>query len=83
MKILEKSSCVFSSFELLLRRNQYQHTMKTLAQIKEIIAANRTAGLETYAGLQSHEIGTYSHSLMFGDESEAFPSQEEWSIIVD
>lgn len=54
-----------------------------LRQIKEVIAANRAAGRETYAGLESSEIGTYSRFLMFGENDEAFPSQEEWSRIVD
>lgn len=57
--------------------------MKTLAQIKEIIAANRYAGREPYAGLQAHEIGTYSRSVMFGDDDEAVPSGAEWAMIVD
>ena len=57
--------------------------MKTLAQIKNIIAANRQAGNYTYENLDSSEIGQYNGWLMHGDNDEAFPSQEEWSMIVD
>lgn len=58
-------------------------TDKTLNEIRAIIDANRAAGRDTYAGLASHEIGTYSRALMFGDDGAAFPSDEEWSRIVD
>lgn len=54
-----------------------------LPRIKAIIAHNRAEGRETYAGLDSSEIGTYNRALMFGENDEAFPSQEEWSRIVD
>lgn len=60
--------------------------MKTLAQIKEIIATNREnreAGAYTYDNLDSSEIGKYNGWLMHGDDDEAFPSQSEWSMIVD
>ncbi len=58
--------------------------MKTLDEIRAVIARNRqdpNAG--TYDGLESDEIGRYSRLLMFGENDEAFPSQEEWSAIVD
>jgi hypothetical protein len=54
-----------------------------LEQIKQTIAANRKAGRDIYAGLDSSEIGQYNRALMFGDNDEAFPSQSEWSRIVD
>jgi hypothetical protein len=57
--------------------------MKTTKEIKAIVRANQVAGRNTYEGLTSSEIGQYSRSLMFGDNSEAFPSAEEWSRIVD
>ena len=57
--------------------------MKTLTQIKNIIAANRKAGSYTYENLDSSEIGQYNNWLMHGNNDEAFPSQEEWSMIVD
>jgi len=57
--------------------------MKTLSQIKEVIAANREAGVYLFDNLQSSEIGQYSGWLMHGDDEEAFPSQDEWSMIVD
>ncbi len=55
----------------------------TLARIREVVKANREAGRETFAGLESWEIGMYNGAIMFGDNDEAFPSQEEWSRIVD
>ena len=57
--------------------------MKTLSQIKEVIAANREAGNYTYENLESSEIGQYSGWLMHGDDEEAFPSQAEWAMITD
>lgn len=57
--------------------------MRTLNEIKQVIATNRTHGRSVYAGLSSAEIGQYNRSLMFGSNDEAFPSQEEWSSIVD
>ena len=57
--------------------------MKTLSQIKEVIAANREAGNYIYENLESSEIGQYSGWLMFGDDEEAFPSQAEWAMITD
>jgi hypothetical protein len=56
-------------------RNQTQtNIMKTLSQIKEIIASNRQSGSYTYEGLESSEIGKYNQYLMFGENDEAFPS---------
>lgn len=57
--------------------------MKTLSQIKAIIASNRQSGSYTYEGLDSSEIGRYNGYLMFGENDEAFPSEAEWSMIVD
>jgi hypothetical protein len=57
--------------------------MKTLIEIKEIIAANRKAGTYTFENLESSEIGQYSGWLMFGDDDQARPSDSEWSMIVD
>lgn len=54
-----------------------------LARIRGVIAENRQMGHETYKGLASWEIGLYNGALMFGDDDEAFPSQDEWSSIVD
>jgi hypothetical protein len=56
---------------------------QTLARIREVVKANREAGRETYAGLESWEIGMHNRAVMFGDDDEAFPSPEEWSRIVD
>lgn len=48
-----------------------------------IVAANRAAGREDYAGLTSAEIGDLNRAIMFGENDEAFPSQAEWSSVVD
>jgi hypothetical protein len=56
---------------------------KTTKQITATIKANREAGRNTFAGLDSSEIGQYNRALMFGDNDEAFPGQDEWSRIVD
>ena len=47
------------------------------------VKANQEAGRDYYAGMTSSEIGDYNRFLMFGEDDEAFPSQEEWSMIVD
>ena len=57
--------------------------MKTLEQILWVIETNRKLGKHIYAGLSSAEIGVYSRFQMFGEDDEAFPSEEEWSSIVD
>lgn len=59
------------------------NTENTLEQIKQTIASNRAAGRDTYAGLSSDEIGRYNRTVMFGENDEAFPSADEWSLIVD
>ena len=48
-----------------------------------IVNANIAAGIDRYDGLTSSEIGTYNRFLMSGENDEAFPSEEEWSMIVD
>jgi hypothetical protein len=60
-----------------------QNKMKTLSQIKEIIAANREAGNYLFENLTSAECGQWSGWIMFGDDEEAFPSQAEWAMITD
>jgi len=37
----------------------------------------------TYAGFSTSEIAAWNGRLMFGENDRAFPSQEEWSRIVD
>ena len=57
---------------------------KTLAEINAIIAANNASNDRgSFDGLTSDEIARRNRVLMFGDNDEAFPSQEEWSSIVD
>jgi hypothetical protein len=57
--------------------------MMNLEAIRNTINENRAAGREQYDGLSSAEIGRYNRALMFGDNDEAFPSDSEWSAIVD
>jgi hypothetical protein len=61
---------------------QPKHNM-TLAQIKQAVAENHKNGNSTFHGLTSGEIADYSRFLMFGENDEAFPDQNEWSMIVD
>lgn len=58
--------------------------MRTRDEVKAVIlanAANPEAG--TFDGLESSEIAEWHRVMMFGENDEAFPSQEEWSCIVD
>lgn len=54
-----------------------------LNEIKEKIKVNHKKGLPTYNGLSTSEISEYNRVLMFGENDEAFPSEMEWSRIVD
>lgn len=58
--------------------------MRTLEEIKEVIQANREAGIYLFADLESAECGKYSGWLMHGgDCDEGFFTEAEWSLIVD
>lgn len=57
--------------------------MRPLEEIKEVIQANREAGNYLFANLESAECGKYSGWLMHGDNDEGFPTEAEWSLIVD
>jgi len=37
----------------------------------------------TFDGFTSSEIGDYNRRIMFGENDEAFPSADEWSLITD
>lgn len=54
-----------------------------LRRIQNIIEINREAGREPYTGLGSAEIGRHNRAIMFGNNDEAFPSEAEWSRVVD
>lgn len=57
---------------------------RSLDEIEAIIRENgrsQTAG--TFDGLTSAEIAKRNRRVMFGANDEAFPSEEEWSRIVD
>lgn len=65
--------------------------------IKTPVAANRTheelralylsnakdPAHGTFDGFTSSEIGAYNRRIMFGENDEAFPSDEEWRLITD
>jgi hypothetical protein len=56
---------------------------RTSNEVEDIIAANHQARRYSFEGLTTAEIAERSRRIMFGDNDEAFPSQEEWSRIVD
>jgi len=51
--------------------------------LRDVVAANNEAGRNSYDGLSSAQIGRLNRAAMFGDNDEAFPSDDEWSRIVD
>ena len=51
--------------------------------LRAAVEENREAGRECYDGLSSAQIGRLNRAAMFGDNDEAFPSDDEWSRIVD
>lgn len=55
----------------------------TLQEIESHIEANLKAGRPQFDGLSSSDIGKRSRALMFGENDEAFPSQDHWSRITD
>lgn len=64
--------------------NRWTSPDRPLAEIRAIVAANAADPAKgSFEGLRSSEIATYSGALMFGENDEAFPSQEDWSRIVD
>lgn len=44
---------------------------------------NAQQGRHPYEGWSTSEIAAYNRRLMFGANDEAFPSQAEWSSVVD
>lgn len=56
---------------------------QNLKLLRAHVAANEAEGRPSNEGLASHEIGTLNRASMFGDEGEAFPTEQEWSRIVD
>ena len=54
-----------------------------LEAIKKVMDTNREEGRDVNEGLSSAEIGCYNRSIMFGEDGEAFPSDDEWSLWVD
>ena len=69
----------------LKRRAIYQPSPKPRSpeEVEAIIATNNAAGRGSFEGLMTAEISERNRRLMFGEHDEAFPSQEEWSRIVD
>jgi hypothetical protein len=52
-------------------------------EVSDIIDQNNASRRWSYEGLSTSEISEHSRRLMFGENNEAFPSQEEWSRVVD
>lgn len=57
--------------------------MKTIEEIKSVIRSNQQNGRSSYYGLESAEIGAYNRYVMYGENDKAFPSQSQYSRIVD
>jgi hypothetical protein len=57
--------------------------MRTLEQIREVMAENRRNGQRETLGLLPSEIGLESQAMMFGDDGEGYPGDAEWSAWVD
>jgi len=56
---------------------------RTYEQLRAAYLANAQAGRHIYDGWTTAEISAYNRRLMFGEDDCAFPSQEEWSRVVD
>lgn len=57
---------------------------RSLDEIRAIIAKNSNDPTRsTFEGLTTSEIASYNRRMMFGANDEAFPTQEEWSRIVN
>lgn len=54
-----------------------------IKQLLKLRQENLNSGLPAFEGMDSSEIGSINRYFMFGEKDEAFPSQEEWSCIVD
>jgi hypothetical protein len=57
--------------------------MLSVSEIESVIESNYKQGKDQYEGLSSAEIGKHSRAIMFGENDEAYPSDSEWSRIVD
>jgi hypothetical protein len=54
-----------------------------LEGIRETVLANKQSGRGSFDGMESGDIAEYNRAMMFGDNDEAFPLQEEWARIAD
>lgn len=58
--------------------------MRTHEELSALYLSNAQDPLAaTFDGFSTEEIAAFNRRLMFGENDEAFPSQEEWSMIVD
>jgi hypothetical protein len=58
--------------------------MRTYEQLRALYIANaQDPSKHTFDGFATEEIAEWHRRMMFGENDEAFPSQEEWSAIVD
>jgi hypothetical protein len=57
--------------------------MRSLEEIRAVMAENRENGQRDTLGLLPAEIGLESRAVMFGDDGEGYPGDAEWSAWVD
>lgn len=57
--------------------------MKSLEEVMKQIDENQSNGKQSYEGLTSAEIGSYSRHLMFGECTSEDWDESEWSAWVD
>lgn len=59
-------------------------TVRTHEELRALYLANaQNPSKHTFEGFSTAEIAEWNRRLMFGENDEGFPSQEEWSAIVD
>jgi hypothetical protein len=61
----------------------YAFERAELRMIEDAMRENSLAGRYIYEGLSSSDIGAINRACMFGENDEAFPDDETWSMIVD
>jgi hypothetical protein len=57
--------------------------MRTHEELRVLYLANVQEGRRGYDGFTTEEIAAYNRRLMFGENGEAFPGQEEWARVVN
>jgi len=57
--------------------------MRPIEELRKIVSDNCENDRYAYEGMSSAEIGAMSREMMFGENDEGFPSDDEWSAWVD